>query len=117
MVAHARSFYPERSSNEWRSTTKAIMTTQSTTYPEVHVRHARKASTDGLSAMERIEAAVPELPGLKAKMRRMVKSGTTRVTQWRGGIQDGIRERPIQTVLIAAAVGAVLGLIVGRRSR
>jgi ElaB/YqjD/DUF883 family membrane-anchored ribosome-binding protein len=93
------------------------MTTQGTVYPEVNVPHARKTSTDGLSASERIEAAVPELPELKAKMRQMVETGKTRVTEWGGGIQDGIRERPIQTVLIAAAVGAVVGLLVGRRSR
>ena len=90
------------------------MTTQSTAYPAANVPPARTTSTDGRSATEAIEAAAPEL---KAKLRQMVETGKTRVTEWQGGVQDGIRERPLQTVLIAAAVGAVIGLIVGRRSR
>jgi ElaB/YqjD/DUF883 family membrane-anchored ribosome-binding protein len=47
----------------------------------------------------------------------MVDSGKDRVVVWRDGIQDGIRERPIQSILIAAAAGAVIGLILGRRGR
>lgn len=89
------------------------MTTQSTVYPEANVPTARRTSTDGRSAAETIEAAVPEL---KSKLRHMVESSKTRVTEWKGGLQHGIREKPIQSVLIAAAVGAVIGLIVGRRS-
>jgi len=90
------------------------MTTQSRVYPEVNVPQSLKSSTDGHSATETIEAAVPEL---KVKLRQMVETGRSRVAQWQGGLQDGIRQRPIQSVLIATAVGAVIGLIVGRRSR
>lgn len=89
------------------------MTTQSTAYPETNVLLARKATTELRSAADAIETAAPEL---KAKLRHMVDSGKTRMTEWRGGLQEGIRERPIQYVLIAAAVGAVIGLLVGRRS-
>lgn len=90
------------------------MTTQSRIYPEVNVPQSHKLSTDGLSAAETVEAAVPEL---KAKLRHMVETSKSRVTLWKGGLQDGIRQRPIQSVLIATAVGAVIGLLVGRRSR
>lgn len=90
------------------------MTTQSRVYSEVNVPQSLKTSMDGHSATETIEAAVPEL---KAKLRHMVETGKSRVTEWKGGLQDGIRERPIRSVLIATAVGAVIGLIVGRRSR
>jgi ElaB/YqjD/DUF883 family membrane-anchored ribosome-binding protein len=90
------------------------MTTQSTVYPEANVSTARKSAGDGHSSTESLEAAGPEL---KARLRQMVESGKTRVTEWKGGFEDGIRERPVQSVLIAAAVGAVIGLLVGRRSR
>jgi len=46
----------------------------------------------------------------------MLKTSKTHASEWKGGFQAGVREKPIQYVLIAAAVGAVLGLIVGRRS-
>jgi ElaB/YqjD/DUF883 family membrane-anchored ribosome-binding protein len=64
-----------------------------------------------------MDAKEAEGPELRAKLGRMVETGKTRVIEWKGGLQDGIREKPIQYVLIAAAVGAVIGLIVGRRSR
>lgn len=90
------------------------MTTQSTTYPEPNAQPARKTSTEGHSAMDSIEAAVPDL---KSRVRQMVESGQTRVSEWKGGLEDGIREKPIQSILIAAGVGAVIGLLVGRRTR
>lgn len=90
------------------------MTTQSTSYPDTNVPPTRKPSTDGRTATETLEATIPEL---KAKLRHMVESGKSHVTEWKGGFQEGIREKPIQSVLIAAAVGAVIGVIVGRRGR
>jgi ElaB/YqjD/DUF883 family membrane-anchored ribosome-binding protein len=93
---------------------KEIMTTQSRVYTEASVSQSPTNSTEGRSTTETIEAAVPEL---KVKLRQMVETGKSRVTEWKGGFQDGIRQRPIQSVLIATAVGAVIGLIVGRRSR
>jgi ElaB/YqjD/DUF883 family membrane-anchored ribosome-binding protein len=56
-------------------------------------------------------------PVVKAKLRSMVDSGRNRVVEWRAGVQDGIRERPLQSILIAAAAGAVIGLFLGRRGR
>lgn len=87
------------------------MSTKSTTYAEVDVPH-RRLSTES-PAVDGLAAAGQDI---EVKLRRMVEDGKTRVNDWRGGVQDGIREKPIQTVLIAAAVGAVIGLILGRRS-
>ena len=90
------------------------MTTQSTVYPEVNLPPTRKPNTDGRTAADTTEEAGP---GMKARVRDMIQSGRDRASEWKGGIQDGIRERPIQSVMIAAAVGAVLGVILGRRTR
>ena len=53
----------------------------------------------------------------KQRMRGMVDSGKAHVEAWKGGLQGGIRERPIQSVLIATAIGAVIGALIARRSR
>lgn len=90
------------------------MTTQSTTFPETNLSSGRIASADGRSTGATIEASTSELTG---KLRQMVESGKLRVTEWKGGIQEGIREKPIQSILIATAVGAVIGLVIGRQSR
>jgi ElaB/YqjD/DUF883 family membrane-anchored ribosome-binding protein len=57
------------------------------------------------------------VPELKSKMRQMVDSGKSHVTAWKGGLESRISDKPIQSILIAAGVGAVIGLIVGRRTR
>ena len=59
------------------------------------------------------ETAVPEL---NARLQEMYASGKSRVNEWKGGLQDGIRAHPVRSLLIAGAVGAVLGLILTRRS-
>jgi len=89
------------------------MTTHSTAFSETSAPHALKATSDGHTARETIGAAVPEL---KARARHLIEVGKDRVSEWTGGFQGGIREKPIQSVLIAAAVGAVIGLIFARRS-
>jgi len=89
------------------------MTTQSTVYPDSTSPTARKIASGVHAAADAIETSVPELQG---KFRQMVDSSKSHVTAWKGGFQEGIREKPIQSVLIAAAVGTVIGLIIGRRS-
>jgi ElaB/YqjD/DUF883 family membrane-anchored ribosome-binding protein len=84
-----------------------------TTQTAVHTDPNSKSSTEGRAGMEMSDIA----PAVKVKLRHMVESGKNRVGEWRDGVQDGIRERPIQSILIAAAAGAVIGLIIGRRSR
>lgn len=89
------------------------MTTQSTANPEVHAPQARRIPSDGDGRSATDTTAHPEL---KARLRQMVDTGKTRMTEWKGGFQGGIRAKPIQSVLIATAIGAVVGLIIGRRS-
>jgi len=87
------------------------MTTQSKVHPEVTVPSPRRSPTDGPSASDGEAAG----PGLEAKLRQLVDDGKGRATQWKGELLDGIRAKPIQSLLIATAVGALIGLIVGRR--
>ena len=88
------------------------MTAQATAYREATAPHTGRTTSDSHAAVDTVEAAAP---GLAAKMGQMMEAGKSRVTEWRGGAQGGIRARPIRSVLIAAAVGAVIGLLVGRR--
>jgi ElaB/YqjD/DUF883 family membrane-anchored ribosome-binding protein len=90
------------------------MTTQSNVYPETIVPPARKLATDGNSAADSGEAAGPEM---RVRLRHAMDSGKARLTEWKGGFEEGVRSRPIQSILIATAVGAVIGLLIGRRSR
>jgi ElaB/YqjD/DUF883 family membrane-anchored ribosome-binding protein len=90
------------------------MTTQATAYPESTVPPARKLPADGHSATEAGEATVPEM---RVRLRSAMESGRMRLNEWKGGFEEGVRVRPIQSILIAAAVGAAIGLFVGRRTR
>lgn len=90
------------------------MTTRSMVSPEIESPMTSRSPADGHSSPESTDA---DEMGLKGRVRRLVETGKARAIEWKGGVQDGIRERPVQSVLIAAAVGAVIGLIVGRRSR
>jgi ElaB/YqjD/DUF883 family membrane-anchored ribosome-binding protein len=90
------------------------MTTQSTAKLDTNFQSAHKISTDGHSLMETIQAAGPEVG---AQVRQIVEAGSARVTELKGGLVDSIREKPIKSALIAAGVGAVIGLFFGRRPR
>ena len=89
------------------------MTTQSTVYPDSTNTPSRKLPTEGHAATEAGELASPEL---RVRLRKAMESGRTHVTEWKDGFEEGVRARPIQSILIASAVGAVIGLLIGRRS-
>jgi len=52
----------------------------------------------------------------KSRVADLVDEGQTRVGDWKSGIGDAVRDRPFQSLLIVAGIGAVLGVLVGRRS-
>lgn len=84
-----------------------------TSKPSESTYPTRKLSTDPSPFGEELDTAQGEL---RPKLRRMVTEGKERVGEWRGEVEDGIREKPILTVLIALAVGAAFGVALGRRS-
>ncbi len=90
------------------------MTTQNTAYPETANPSTRKLPSDVRTAAEIGEAASTEVRG---RLRNAMDASTARLTEWKGGFEEGVRARPIQSVLIATAVGAAIGLFIGRRSR
>jgi len=90
------------------------MTTQDISYPQSSLPSARKLPPDGKAPAAADESASPPM---RERLRTAVESGKTRLTEWKGGFEDGVRERPIQSILIATAVGAAIGLLIGRRSR
>jgi ElaB/YqjD/DUF883 family membrane-anchored ribosome-binding protein len=85
--------------------TKETMTTQSTVHAATITPPAHRTTTGEASAEPR------------ATLREMMDSGRTRVIEWKSDVQGSIRERPIQSVLVAAAVGAAVGWIFTRRAR
>lgn len=93
------------------------MKTQSTVFPDVTIP---RPSTDG-RAISPDEGGATHLEerfrGIVDAGKQMVETGKARANRWKGGIQDGIREKPLQYVLVAAAAGALLGILLGRRSR
>jgi len=86
------------------------MTTKIAAYPEVVIQPASRVSTEGRHAPD-----IKTPLDLQEKLLEIVDTGKTRATEWKGRLQDDIREKPIQSVLIAAAIGAAIALIVGRR--
>jgi ElaB/YqjD/DUF883 family membrane-anchored ribosome-binding protein len=45
----------------------------------------------------------------------LFNSGKRKVAEWGEGIEEGVKERPMRSVLIAVGVGFVVGVLVGRR--
>ena len=52
-----------------------------------------------------------------AKLQHMVETGRAHLSEWTHSLEDGVRHRPMQAVLIAAGVGALIGVLIGRGSR
>ncbi|MCC6407554.1 MAG: hypothetical protein IT453_10320 [Planctomycetes bacterium] len=90
------------------------MATQENLHTETVVQPARRRTSDVANEVESNDVGAPEY---KARFRQMLDAGKARASEWKGGFEDGIRAKPVQSILIAAAVGAVIGVLVGRRSR
>lgn len=85
-----------------------------TTGSDANVLHARVAESAPPVGPGATDGAIGELT---ETLQHVMEAGRSRLTTWRRDLQDGIGGRPIQAVLIAAGVGAVLGLVMGLRSR
>lgn len=90
------------------------MTSPTMDLADVGETMARRASNAASAAAD---ALCETDPALGARVKGALATGKARAVQWTTSVQDGIRHDPIRSILIAAAAGAVLGLILGRRSR
>ena len=73
---------------------------------------------DTALARPRIKEAIGETASnIKSKLGDAVEAGKDRVTEWKGGLETTIQDRPFQSVLIAIGIGAALGVLLGRRFR
>lgn len=52
----------------------------------------------------------------KSRVGHMVDEGQARVSDWKIEISKTVREKPIQSLLIVAGVGAVLGMVLRGRN-
>lgn len=90
------------------------MNTDTHVHPGLDSSPARKLAHDGRSTIERIEDAAPRV---RERIEGLVESGREHVRDFRHDVQDDIRRKPVQSFLIAAGVGAIIGLLVGRSRR
>ena len=74
-------------------------------------------NTQGNAHPEAAVSSEATSPELRVRLSKAMQSGKVRLTEWKGGFEDGVRSRPIQSILIATAVGAAIGLLIGRRGR
>lgn len=52
----------------------------------------------------------------KSRIDQLVEDGQERVGDWKTRLGTTVRERPIQSLLIVAGIGAVLGMLLRRRN-
>lgn len=90
------------------------MATSNTTGSDADVLDARAAATQPHVEPEGTDGAIEDLT---VALQHVMEAGKSRLTEWKGDLNHGIGGRPLRAVLIAAGVGAVLGLVVGLRSR
>lgn len=59
---------------------------------------------------ERIEGAFEDV---REKGADLYQQGRERARKWEGDMENRVREHPVQSVLVAAGVGASIGLVLG----
>ena len=61
------------------------------------------------------EAASEAADQARSGLRSLYEKGKGKAVEWQDGVERYVREKPLQTILIAAGTGLVLGLLIGRR--
>ena len=80
---------------------------------EALLKNAQTLSSEG-AAVARAELG-RKMADARVKLNELKQSAGERATQARGATEDYVRREPMKSVLIAAAVGAVVALLVARR--
>jgi len=50
-----------------------------------------------------------------SKVRSLYEKGKGKAVEWQDGVERYVREKPLQSMLIAGGTGLLLGLLIGRR--
>ena len=87
------------------------MNTQSITPGDMIQAQPRKTMTEGAQVMK--EALGERVGELRDSSKGMLHKGKERLQQWENNMEDKVREHPMRSVLIAAGVGAAVGLVLG----
>jgi len=80
-------------------------------------RRHRGGTNEGLSAIaEVVRAEVRrELDHLRERAGEIVERGKSKAIELKDGVADRVSERPMAAILVAAGVGLLVGIMVGRR--
>lgn len=54
-------------------------------------------------------------PHMRERIDELIESGRRRVHDLRDRVRHDVKHKPVQSLLVAAGVGALVGLLVGRR--
>jgi ElaB/YqjD/DUF883 family membrane-anchored ribosome-binding protein len=57
------------------------------------------------------EAAAESYDNLRDQAREYYEQGRERALEWEQGLEDYVREKPLRSLLIAAGVGMLLGIL------
>jgi ElaB/YqjD/DUF883 family membrane-anchored ribosome-binding protein len=66
-------------------------------------------------AHERVDAVADSIDALRERANEYVEQGRERATEFVEDVEGKIQERPVVALLVAAAVGFVLGCFLSRR--
>jgi len=80
---------------------------------EALLKNAQTLSSEG-AAVARAELG-RKMADARVKLNELKLSAGERATQARGATEDYVRREPMKSVLIAAAVGAVVALVIAKR--
>lgn len=70
---------------------------------------ARQAATQKYEELR--NAATEKYEQFRDTAKEYYEHGRERATEWEHGIEDYVREKPVQALLMAAGVGVILGLL------
>jgi len=89
------------------------MTAQNPTHTDVYTPPS--SGRKGVSDIVNKEAIGERVDEARDRARHLYETGKERAMEWEGNFERYVQDRPIKSVLAAAGLGIVLGLLLARR--